>query len=186
MFYDLHDDMTINVCRLWPMLGARSSRSDMAPLRLLTKVLVGKTIEVYGEHDGLQARRDWLAVQCAVDGLIKALSKPLGYEVFHFGSGKSTTLGELISLAEDVVGKRAQLKYVPRPEGDTAYVGVAATEKSRRLLGWVPKTDIRVAFRQMLHHITLGASSRSEVDAFDLDGCTLVPTAGVYCSEPNT
>jgi len=141
--------ITVNACRLFPIFGPRG-RVDMFPRRLLEKLLAGETIEIYGD---VEAMRDWLYVDDAVDGILRALAKPMGYEVMNFGSGQSATLSELIETAEELVGKKANIIFSSRPAGDARFVGVCDYRKAIRLLEWRPKIDLREGLKRTLDYM---------------------------------
>ena len=141
--------LSVNVCRMFPVLGPRG-RVDMFPRRLLEKLLDGETVEIYGDTGSM---RDWLYVEDAVDGLVRALWKPMGYEIINLGTGKSTKLSELIATAEEVVGKKAIVSYGPLPAGDARFVGVCDNSKAKRLLEWEPKTELRAGLEKTFEYI---------------------------------
>ena len=61
-------------------------------------------------------------------------------DVFNLGNGVGFTVKEIISCAEEVVGKPIAAKMAPRRAGDPAQL-VASSEKAKRVLGWKPKFD---------------------------------------------
>jgi UDP-glucose 4-epimerase len=71
------------------------------------------------------------------------------YEVVNLGSGRGTTVREMVDAFESVVGDRVAVRETgPRP-GDV--IGCyAATGKARRLLGWQPRLSLVEGIRTSL------------------------------------
>lgn len=148
VYHNLHQ-LTINVCRLFPVFGPRG-RVDMFPRRLLEKLLADEPIEIFGSAD---STRDWLYVEDAVDGVLRALWKPMGFETINLGTGQGTRLTKLIATAEELVGKRALLSVVPAILGDARFAGVCDNRKAERLLQWRPRTDLRAGLAKTIEYM---------------------------------
>ena len=142
--YGLH----VNIIRIFALYGP-GGRPDMIPRQLIEKIYSGKTIQKFGSGE---ANRDWMYIEDATEAVFLAANQPRGYQVFNVGTGKGTSLNELISVAEEVVGKRAIIENLPVPLGDAHFVGVADNSKARELLGWNPKVSLRKGMAQTLVH----------------------------------
>jgi UDP-glucuronate 4-epimerase len=138
--------LSVNVCRLFPVYGPRG-RVDMFPRRLLERLLDGQTLEIYGDTSSM---RDWLYVEDTVEGILRALWKPMGYEIINFGTGRATSLHDLIKLAEELTGKKASISFIPRPAGDARFVGVCDNRKAKALLQWEPTTELSLGLKKTL------------------------------------
>jgi UDP-glucose 4-epimerase len=55
----------------------------------------------------------------------------------NLGSGRGTTIKELISAIEDVSGRKLPVEYVSRRAGDSPEL-VADNAKAKQFLGWSP------------------------------------------------
>lgn len=60
-----------------------------------------------------------------------------GAHVFNLGSGKGFSVREVISVAEQVTGRRVPYEMAPRRAGDPAVL-VASSDRARQILGWQP------------------------------------------------
>jgi UDP-glucose 4-epimerase len=60
----------------------------------------------------------------------------------NLGTGRGTTIKELISAIEDVSGRKLPLEYVSRRAGDSPEL-VADNAKAKQFLGWSPQYDLR-------------------------------------------
>lgn len=61
-------------------------------------------------------------------------------DIFNLGNGVGFTVKEIISCAEEVVGKKIPAKIAPRRAGDPAQL-VASSDKAKAVLGWKPRYD---------------------------------------------
>ena len=105
-------------------------------------------LSVYGDDydtpDGTGVR-DYIHVCDLATGHIKALEKldsiPGGCEIYNLGTGKGTSVLELVHAFEKACGHAVNYKIAPRRAGDiaTCYADVS---KAKNELGWVAKYDI--------------------------------------------
>lgn len=113
-------------------------RPDMALFKFTNAMLRGEPIEVYnnGAH-----RRDFTYVNDIVDGFVRALQRPLHYEIINLGNNAPVDLMEYISVLEHELGVSAEKKMLPMQEGDVKET-FADISKARELLGYEPKTNV--------------------------------------------
>ena len=104
-------------CR-WPAvlhgLGPRG-RPDMAPLKFVDKVSRGVPIDRYGDGS---SSRDYTYIDDIVDGVVRALDTPLGYQIYNLGNGRPTRLNDFIRLVEEHSGRKAIINVLPEQPGD--------------------------------------------------------------------
>merc|ERR1711924_433635 len=89
--------------RFFTVFGPRG-RPDMAPLKFVDKVSRGLPIDRYGDGS---SSRDYTYIDDIVDGVIRALDTPLGYQIYNLGNGRPTRLNDFIRLVEQHSGKQA-------------------------------------------------------------------------------
>ncbi|XP_039015869.1 UDP-glucose 4-epimerase GEPI48-like isoform X1 [Hibiscus syriacus] len=98
----------------------------------------------YSTKDGTGVR-DYIHVVDLADGHIAALKKlsdpKIGCEVYNLGTGKGTSVLEMVSAFEKASGKKIPLKIVGRRPGD-AEVVYASTKKAETELKWKAKYGI--------------------------------------------
>jgi len=75
----------------------------------------GEKVPVYG--DGA-AKRDFTYIADIIDGILKAIEKCQGYEIYNLGESKTVEVREVIRLIEANLGKKAQIEYLPPQPGD--------------------------------------------------------------------
>jgi UDP-glucose 4-epimerase len=110
---------------------------------LVTGAAVGKTgpLSVFGTDyptaDGT-AVRDYIHVMDLAEGhraALEALGKEPGCEVYNLGTGRGTSVRELIAAFEEATGILVPQVPAERRPGDVAEI-YAATDKAERELGW--------------------------------------------------
>ncbi|XP_024382054.1 UDP-glucose 4-epimerase GEPI48 [Physcomitrium patens] len=115
------------------------------------QVAVGRkeVLTVFGQdyptRDGTGIR-DYIHVMDLASGHTKALDKlfttpDIGCAVYNLGTGKGTTVLEMVAAFVKASGKEIPLKYAGRRPGDCREV-YAATEKAEKELGWRAKFGI--------------------------------------------
>lgn len=121
----------------------------------VSQVAVGRRekLEVFGddyhtEPDGTGVR-DYIHVTDLALGHISALSHifsavpgKAGYETFNLGTGKGTSVLELVKAFEDASGKKIPYEIVDRRPGDVAKL-VADPTKAQKVLKWEATRDIK-------------------------------------------
>ncbi|KAJ3681332.1 hypothetical protein LUZ60_015821 [Juncus effusus] len=99
----------------------------------------------YSTSDGTGVR-DYIHVVDLADGHIAALKKlfedpNIGCEVYNLGTGKGTSVLEMVSAFENASGKKIPLKMAGRRPGDAEIV-YASTAKAEKELNWKAKYGI--------------------------------------------
>lgn len=122
------------------------SRTDMAVNKFTEKIIGQEPIQV---HDQGRIKRDISYVDDIADGIISALSKDFGYEIFNLGSGKCIELNELIRIIESNVGIEAKKEYVPMKAGDLSATWADIT-KAERLLDYVPRVSMEEGINKFI------------------------------------
>jgi len=120
----------------------------------ITQVAVGRLSELsvfgddYDTPDGTGVR-DYIHVVDLADGHLKALDYVMdhtGAEAFNLGTGTGYSVLDLVQAFEAESGKAVPYKVTPRRPGDIATC-FANPSKSKRVLGWEAKHDVRAMCR---------------------------------------
>lgn len=126
----------------------------------LTRVAAGELekLTVFGNDyptpDGTGVR-DYLHVVDLARGHIKALDYAAGHtgaEVFNLGTGRGTSVLELLSVFTRVTGKPVPFVIGPRRTGDLAGIWADAS-KAERLLGWRAERTLEEMCRDSWHYL---------------------------------
>lgn len=134
----------VTVVRYFTVYGP-AGRPDMSLFRFVKWISEGRPVIVYG--DGKQ-ERDFTFVDDIAQGTIAAL-KPMGCEVINLGSDKPIVLIDALRLAEELLGKKATIEFMPRHPSDVlaTWAGISKAEK---LLNWRPETPFEEGLRQLV------------------------------------
>lgn len=85
--------------------------------------------------------RDYTYISDIVDGVVRSLDRPAGYQIYNLGNGSPVSLSSFIGLVEESVGTPAKIRVMPEQPGDVPRT-CADISKARSMLGYNP----RVAF----------------------------------------
>ncbi len=138
-------DTTVTVCRLFTVYGPRQ-RPDLAISRFVRAIMVDEPITIFG--DGTFAR-DFTFVEDTVAGILAALNGPKGYRIFNLGYGKPSSVNDLVTTIERVMGKKAKIKHTAEQTGDVPLT-YASVERASEELGWRAKVDLEQGIRRFV------------------------------------
>ena len=133
-------------------------RPDMALFKFTRAILAGEPIEVfnYGRH-----RRDFTYIDDIVEGVIRVLDRvPTGnadwsgeapdaatslapYRLYNIGNNSPVELMEYISLLEESLGRKAEMRLLPLQPGDVPDTFADVTDLARDT-GYHPDTPVAV------------------------------------------
>ena len=136
--------------RYFTVYGPRQ-RPDMAIHKFVKAIFKGEEITVF--EDGTQTR-DFTYVDDAVEATILAANNDdVVGEVFNVGGGSRISVNDLIKRMEDVIGKKAKIKYREKQKGDVRDTW-ADVSKASKLLHWTPKADISEGLKSFAEWFT--------------------------------
>lgn len=136
VYHDLYDIEMIGL-RFFTVYGPRG-RPDMAPMIFARLMSQNKPIKVFNEGDML---RDFTYVKDVVQGILKATTTSLEYEIINLCRGEPVKLLEFIQTLEKHLGVEANKKMLPMQPGDVRVTYGDAT-KAKKLLGYNPQVSI--------------------------------------------
>lgn len=111
----------------------------------------------YQTKDGTGVR-DYIHVMDLSDGHTAALdklfkTKDLGCEVYNLGTGRGTSVLEMVAAFEKASGKKIPLRIADRRPGDVETV-YASTEKAERELNWKAKYGVEEMCRDQWNWVS--------------------------------
>ncbi|MUV15716.1 UDP-glucose 4-epimerase GalE [Noviluteimonas gilva] len=125
---------------------SHSPETHLIPNVLRAALGTGPALKVFGEDyatpDGTCVR-DYVHVDDLAEAHLRALDyldANAGAHAFNLGNGQGFSVREVIAAAEAVSGRKIPFSIEPRRAGDPAVL-VAASDKARAALGWVPAYD---------------------------------------------
>jgi nucleoside-diphosphate-sugar epimerase len=120
----------------------------MAMTRLIRSAITGDEFQLFG--DGRQ-RRDFTFVDDVVRANLLAaewlLNQTHGGLVFNVGNNRPCELMEVISIVEEIVGRKVNLRWRPRQEGDPIETG-ASSRLLQETVGWSQTTTLHQGLRR--------------------------------------
>lgn len=127
--------------RFFSVIGERE-RPEKFFFKLIKSIYEDREITMYEGSD--KHVRSYTYVGDIVDGCIKVLEKRQDVigEILNLGNDKTYTTAQGLAIVEEIMGKKAKIKIIPKREGDQLETG-AKIEKARELLGYNPKIDLK-------------------------------------------
>lgn len=124
--------------RFFTVYGPRQ-RPEMAIHKFVKACLEGQPIPFFGDGS---TRRDYTYVTDIVDGVVRAIDRCEGYEIYNLGESATTSLSELVGIIGEACGKTPILDRQPMQPGDVL-ITYADVSKAKRQLGYDPRTSVR-------------------------------------------
>jgi len=121
-------------------------RPDMALFLFVDAILKGQPIKVYNYGN---MKRDFTYIDDIVAGTISAIERPMEFEIFNLGNSNCVNLMDFIRIIEEELGMEAKKEFLPLQPGDVVETK-ADIQRSKELLDFEPKTDLRTGIRKFL------------------------------------
>jgi UDP-glucuronate 4-epimerase len=115
-----------------------NGRPDMMAYLVAESITKGIQIPLY---DGGKMYRDWTFVEDITDGVVAAVDRPLGYQIFNIGRGEPVLVSDFVQMLEKLAGKNANTIPKPKLAADVVQT-YADISKAKDLLGYQPKVSI--------------------------------------------
>lgn len=143
-YHNMHG-MNFTALRFFNVYGPKG-RPDMMPYRVLERMLCDEEIVLF---DRGSLSRDWTFIDDIVTGVVAALDRPMGYEIFNLGRGEPVVMTGFIHIAEELLGRKARIKEAPAPASEPR-ITFAGVEKAAAALGYRPRTSLREGMSRFL------------------------------------
>jgi len=103
-------------------------------------------VEIWGTGKPV---REWLYVEDAAEGIVRAAEKYDEMDILNLGSGQGCSVRELAETIRGLLGWSGEFFYdASRPDGAACKVFNVSKMKSR--LGWTPPTELRDGIRKTI------------------------------------
>ena len=126
-------------------------RPDMAYFSFTKKILSGEPISLFNNGEML---RDFTYIDDIVEGIIRVLEQPplpdengVCHAVYNIGNHNPVPLLDFVRTLEEVVGKKALIKYLPMQPGDVYQTYADVTPLMERF-GYKPSTELKEGLTQ--------------------------------------
>jgi UDP-glucose 4-epimerase len=137
------------IARIFNVIGTRETNPHVVP-DLVTQLRNGMRTVRLGN---LQPRRDYTDVRDVATALQKLLSAPSrDHGIFNVGSGRSTSVEELVHTCEDVLNRSIDVEVEPRRARTRDRLElVADVQLLRQTTGWQPLRSLQETLDELLH-----------------------------------
>lgn len=125
----------------------------------LYRVYTGQPITIWGDGSVI---RDYLYISDLVDALETVAQVETQNKLFNIGSGRGTSLNDLIDLIAAVIHERPAVEYLSSRLLDVP-TSVLDASRARRELGWGPKTDLTEGIARTWEWLSTLSKSRVEL-----------------------
>jgi len=145
--YAKTSEIKVRSLRYFTVYGP-GQRPDMAINRIISCALNGNQFTQFG--DGSQSR-DFTYIDDVVEANIMAFEthQSSASEVFNVGGGEGIKLQDLISTIEELVGKKLNIRYQPKSQGDVQ-ITKADISAISQTLGWTPRVTLRQGLTEQI------------------------------------
>lgn len=129
--------------------GQDPGRGQSAATVFAHRAFRKEPITIWGDGS---ATRDLLYVEDLVDAIIRALPYDPGTggpRVFNVGTGRGTSLKELVEVIGQVMGRAPEVRYAPGRAGDVS-ANVLDASRLRERTGWAPRVPLAEGISRML------------------------------------
>ncbi len=163
----VHPDMDIIGFRFMSIYGPNEeAKGEFANLvsQFCWDMARGLAPVIYG--DGTQFR-DFTNVKDVVQGITLAVrtEKQLGAEVFNIGTGRSTSLNEVVAALEKAFDNGVKAKYIENPVKEGYVAGQHADiGKIQAVLGFEPTVKIEDGIRDQVENVRLDRIRKTSSD----------------------
>lgn len=117
-YYKLKTGISSLVLRISNPYGERQPfhrKQGVIPI-FLESICRGEPIIVMGDGS---ATRDYIYIKDLTNIIAKIFDRELKYDTYNIGSGNSISINEIVRMAENISGKKAEIQYVEMP---TTYI----------------------------------------------------------------
>ena len=136
----------INCLRFFTVYGPKQ-RPDLAIYKFTKALFNDEPIPFYGNGS---TRRDYTNINDIVHGIINALEKLDGYNVYNLGESSTISLMDLIEILEKHTEKKAKINYLPMQAGDVMQT-YADISKAKITLGYSPNVSIENGLKDFVN-----------------------------------
>jgi UDP-glucose 4-epimerase len=129
--------------------GQDPGRGQSAVTVFTHRAARNEPITIWGDGS---TTRDFLFVADLVDAIVRAVTYEPGADgprIFNVGTGRGTSLKDLLDVIRRVMGRAPEVRYTPGRVADVA-ANVLDSRRLRELTGWEPRVDLSEGVRRML------------------------------------
>jgi NAD dependent epimerase/dehydratase len=144
--------LPVTIVRPFNTYGPRQSARAVIPT-IISQALAGGPVRLGSLHP----RRDLVYVEDTIEGFVAAatVEGAVGRTI-QLGTGSDVSVGELVQLVGEVVGRELQVETDDariRPEASEVQRLIASPRLAADILGWQPRVELREGLRRTVEWI---------------------------------
>ena len=112
----------------------------------ISQIREGQTLNVYGDGS---ASRDYIYISDAAKMMVDSFAKQNRYPIYNIGSGRQTTLTDIINSLRSIMSEDIAVKYQPAPKTFLKSTNISI-DRFNREFGPVKSTDLAAGLRATL------------------------------------
>jgi nucleoside-diphosphate-sugar epimerase len=101
----------------------------------------------------LEPKRDYVFVEDVADAFVACADTPSDFEVYNVGSGESFSVGEVVAIVMQLVGRELPVVSAAERRSSEIMDTRADIAKAREHLGWEPKVTIEAGLRMLVDSV---------------------------------
>jgi nucleoside-diphosphate-sugar epimerase len=134
--YHFMHGLDVTIFRYFTVYGP-AGRPDMVMFRFTKWISEGQPVHLYGTGE---QSRGFTYLEDVARGTILGL-QPMGFEIINLGGYETITINQMITMLEELTGKKAHLQNHPAHRADIL-ANQADVSKAKQLLGWEPQMNL--------------------------------------------
>jgi len=146
--------LAVTCLRFFTVYGPRQ-RPDLAIHKFARLMEQGRPIPVFGDGS---TERDFTYIDDIIDGVVAAIERCEGYEIYNLGGSRPVRLDALIAALEKALGKTATIDWLPMQPGDVLRT-YADVRKAAERLGYQPRTNLDEGLARFMEWLRSPAGS---------------------------
>ena len=152
LFHGLHGIETVSLRLANPYGPYQRVRATQGAISVFCyRAMKDEPIEIWGDGS---VCRDFLYVGDAVGAILRAIEKPVACGEINVGSGKATSLNELLDAISQILGRRLNVVYRRGRDFDVP-TNVLDVSRAKAVLGWEPQVELAEGLARTMEWIRL-------------------------------
>lgn len=128
----------------------RGFRPDHGVIEAMVRTVVaGEEVAIWGDGS---ATRDYVHIEDVVRALVAIIEAPAPAPVYNVGTGRATSLLDVLALVEEALGRRARVRLEPERSGDLRR-NVLDAALLRSDLAWEPRVALEAGIAQLARQL---------------------------------
>lgn len=105
----------------------------------LKKIINREPLEIWGDGETV---RDYIHIEDLTDLIIKIIKSDINNEIFNAGTGKGTSINQLLEIIKNITNIEPKIKYKKNRNFDLKY-NILNIKKAKDKINWKPSINIK-------------------------------------------